>query len=1048
MDCRTFIRAVGLPLLFVAGLYGAATADWVPEDGHKMHFPQLPNTSGWDVNATQPAVLADDWQCSETGWVKDVHFWGSWMHGIEGQVVEFVLSIHDDIPAEQSPTGYSMPGATLWEKEITNFIVAPPIDPPGPEGWYDPLSGAVFPDDHMAYYQYNVFLPEQDWFWQEQGRVYWLNISAIVQGPAGAQWGWKSTLNHFNDDAVWATWGNLNWIHMFEPPDFSVSLDLSFVITGGRDTCDFYKLPYPDYAPEGMPDFDQKQLNWMDQNMKWSHDGPAAMADCLWWFDSKFEPNPVDPRPFGVTTPNDGYRLVQAYGPWDDHDTSNVQPFVNDLANNYLNTNPGGFGGTMPWDMQNGFRNYIAANGLTGWYRDTLVAFPTYEYILGEVLTSQDVILQLSFYEDVGQPLLAYIGAHWVTTAGVCAQNPQRQICISDPYLDELEGEPPAGSAHGGTVHNDADNISGPHGQIQHDPYLCTQFAHPTFAGSVETINYPVTGPLLNNFAGMNNMLDFSPWGGGTVYTVVTEALVICPAIPQIDTVKCEPQGMQNPNHPPTYWYDVTPGGGTGRCDFHVKTFDSIAANYTNWVQPVGWTHAVHKVGANWWVSWWDPTCTNAVYSTFRFRFDNSGSAVWSDWVTTNSGSNDPTIGGIDSTVNHATDLDGYGWHVHVPYPVVQPLDTCEYYKPPYPDYVPNGMPDFDQKQNGWLNPLGLQQWTHCGPVALANCFWWFDSKFEPSPVDPRPFWPGPGNPPQNDHYPLVRSYDPSGSWDDHDTMNVLPLVDSLALYCQTNMPMPGTNVHLLAHGARQWLTGTALSNDYTVRELPGDMVTYDYIRDEVMRCEDLILLLGFWEDRGDGICHRIGGHYVTTAGVCTSQQAICISDPYFNVNEGEPPAGSSHPPSVHNDAFFVSGPHGTIHHDKYYVGPSQIPCSMPPFLEVYGYPMTPSDIANFALLNDGDFPSEPYGGGALFTFIEYVVDISPCCLLRGDADHSGAINVSDLTYLVAYLFQGGPPPICLPEGDVNGSGAINVADLTYLVAYLFTGGPPPIPCP
>ena len=69
------------------------------------------------------------------------------------------------------------------------------------------------------------------------------------------------------------------------------------------------------------------------------------------------------------------------------------------------------------------------------------------------------------------------------------------------------------------------------------------------------------------------------------------------------------------------------------------------------------------------------------------------------------------------------------------------------------------------------------------------------------------------------------------------------------------------------------------------------------------------------------------------------------------------------------------------------------------------------------------------------------------CCQLRGDVDASGAINVSDLTYLVARLFQGGPPPPCEDEGDVDGSGAINVSDLTYLVARLFQGGPPPPPC-
>jgi len=73
------------------------------------------------------------------------------------------------------------------------------------------------------------------------------------------------------------------------------------------------------------------------------------------------------------------------------------------------------------------------------------------------------------------------------------------------------------------------------------------------------------------------------------------------------------------------------------------------------------------------------------------------------------------------------------------------------------------------------------------------------------------------------------------------------------------------------------------------------------------------------------------------------------------------------------------------------------------------------------------------------------------CCNgdgMRGDVDGTGAVNVSDLTYLVAYLFQGGSSAPCEDEADVDGTGAINVSDLTYLVAYLFQGGPDPMACP
>ncbi|HWR83574.1 MAG TPA: hypothetical protein VN285_09740 [Candidatus Deferrimicrobium sp.] len=77
------------------------------------------------------------------------------------------------------------------------------------------------------------------------------------------------------------------------------------------------------------------------------------------------------------------------------------------------------------------------------------------------------------------------------------------------------------------------------------------------------------------------------------------------------------------------------------------------------------------------------------------------------------------------------------------------------------------------------------------------------------------------------------------------------------------------------------------------------------------------------------------------------------------------------------------------------------------------------------------------------------------CCQCRGNADGiigpAGCIDVSDLTYLVAYLFSGGQAPPCIEEGNVDGvtgpAGPIDVSDLTYLVAFLFSGGQPPPPC-
>jgi hypothetical protein len=61
--------------------------------------------------------------------------------------------------------------------------------------------------------------------------------------------------------------------------------------------------------------------------------------------------------------------------------------------------------------------------------------------------------------------------------------------------------------------------------------------------------------------------------------------------------------------------------------------------------------------------------------------------------------------------------------------------------------------------------------------------------------------------------------------------------------------------------------------------------------------------------------------------------------------------------------------------------------------------------------------------------------------------NHSGAIDISDVVYLVTFSFYGGLEPPCFDEADVNDSGTVDISDLTYLVNYMFNQGPPPIPC-
>ncbi len=88
--------------------------------------------------------------------------------------------------------------------------------------------------------------------------------------------------------------------------------------------------------------------------------------------------------------------------------------------------------------------------------------------------------------------------------------------------------------------------------------------------------------------------------------------------------------------------------------------------------------------------------------------------------------------------------------------------------------------------------------------------------------------------------------------------------------------------------------------------------------------------------------------------------------------------------------------------------------------------------------------------------FVRGYIDVTAggCCIgSRGNIDggSSEAVDILDLTYLVAYMFRGGPEPPCLDEANVNGIGSgngLDIQDLTYLVSYMFKSGPAPVACP
>jgi hypothetical protein len=61
-----------------------------------------------------------------------------------------------------------------------------------------------------------------------------------------------------------------------------------------------------------------------------------------------------------------------------------------------------------------------------------------------------------------------------------------------------------------------------------------------------------------------------------------------------------------------------------------------------------------------------------------------------------------------------------------------------------------------------------------------------------------------------------------------------------------------------------------------------------------------------------------------------------------------------------------------------------------------------------------------------------------------GDVNWDGAIDLSDVVFLVNYLFKGGDSPEAQRLGDPNADCAVDIADAIFLLNYLYRGGPEP----
>ncbi len=80
-------------------------------------------------------------------------------------------------------------------------------------------------------------------------------------------------------------------------------------------------------------------------------------------------------------------------------------------------------------------------------------------------------------------------------------------------------------------------------------------------------------------------------------------------------------------------------------------------------------------------------------------------------------------------------------------------------------------------------------------------------------------------------------------------------------------------------------------------------------------------------------------------------------------------------------------------------------------------------------------------------TLAEFYPTLTPdCCILPGDNNSDGMVNISDAIGYICIIFEGcgGKLEFCLDQQDVDQSGSLSISDAVFLIAYIFAGGPAP----
>ncbi len=329
-----------------------------------------------------------------------------------------------------------------------------------------------------------------------------------------------------------------------------------------------------DYAPSGMPDISQCRAEWSraaagpDAPAQWTYAGPVALADVLWWLDSRAEPAPTPPDRAA-----DGYPLVTAYpvfGPApDDHDAQNIGPLVREIAAR-AGTDGGGrtqrLRGTEWSEMVTATRDYVERRRLAADFGITSRIRPDGAWFAEQVAAEAGVLVLLGMWEQQGESWRR-VGGHYVALAGAAADG--SRIEVADPLLDSAGAGGAGRAAPADALRHSCREAPSAHDDVSavsHDAYaLFPPVGVPDAPSALAGYFTPATAHNAAAFADQNpaeHLADHAgAWQRTTPVMVVDAALALAP---RRAAGSAPPQGSPTAPASPPPSATAEPGPTTG----------------------------------------------------------------------------------------------------------------------------------------------------------------------------------------------------------------------------------------------------------------------------------------------------------------------------------------------------------------------------------------------------------------------------------------------------------------------------------------------------